>query len=267
MAVSSQINIGCSGDSTGAFTLSASGGTPGYTFNIGNGPVSSNLFNNLPAGSYCVTVSDLNFCQTFVCTTITQPSTTVSATASVTQQVSCNNGCNGSATVTATGGTAPYTFLWSANSQTTQTATGLCGGSSHSVRVRDANGCEFTTTVSLPNPAVLTASLTGTTNANCNGGTNGTATVTANGGTAPYTFSIGTPQATGNFTGLAAGNYVVTITDNRGCTTTVPFAITAPPALNITSISITSNYNGSQISCAGACDGAATVVAAGGTGT
>jgi gliding motility-associated-like protein len=266
-AVGTQVNIGCSGDSTGAFTVAALGGTPGYTYNIGNGPVSSNLFNNLPAGSYCVTVSDLNFCTSVVCATITQPATTVTATAGVTQQVTCNNACDGSASVVASGGTAPYTFLWSANSQTTQTATGLCGGSNYAVLVRDANGCEFTTTVSLPNPTVLTASVSSTSNALCDGDASGSATVTANGGTAPYTFSIGTPQANGNFNGLTAGNYVVTVTDNRGCTTTVPFVITAPPVLSITSINITSNYNGTQISCAGACDGAATVVAAGGTGT
>jgi hypothetical protein len=265
--ISSQTNVGCAGTATGSFTIAATGGTPGYTYNIGTGPLSSSLFNNLGAGTYTVTVSDLNFCETQVNVTITQPSTGISATTSVTTAVSCNNFCDGAATVTATGGTAPYTYSWS-NGQTSQTATGLCGGTNYTVEATDANGCEFITTLSMPNPALLTATLQSTTDELCSGAGTGAATIAAGGGTLPYSFNIGAgPQATGNFTGLTTGSYLVTVTDANGCSTTVPFIISGPPALVINSLSVTSNYNGSQVSCAGACDGAATVVGAGGTGT
>jgi gliding motility-associated-like protein len=265
--ISSQTNVGCAGTATGSFTIAASGGTPGYTYNIGTGPLSSSLFNNLGAGTYTVTVSDLNFCETQVNVTITQPSTGISATTSVTTVVSCNNFCDGAATVTATGGTAPYTYSWS-NGQTSQTATGLCGGANYTVQATDANGCEFITTLSMPNPVLLTANLQSTTDELCSGAGTGAATIAAGGGALPYSFNIGAgPQATGNFTGLTTGSYVVTVTDANGCSTTVPFIISGPPTLVINSLSVTSNYNGSQVSCAGACDGAATVVGAGGTGT
>ena len=271
--IAAQTNIGCTGDSTGSVTIAAAGGTPGYTFNIGTGPLSSPTFNNLPAGNYTITVSDLNFCETTVNVTITQPLTSLTATAAVTsnyngQQVSCRNSCDGAATAFPSGGTAPYTFLWTANNQTTATATGLCGGNSYSVRVRDANGCEFSSTVTLSNPSAVTATLVSTTDETCAGANNGAATVSAAGGTPGYSFNLGTgAQANGTFSNLASGNYVVTVTDLNGCTATVPFIINGPPALVITNINVTSNYNGTQISCFGACDGAATVVAAGGTGT
>jgi len=267
-AVSAQTNILCRGNNTGSFSVSVSGGTAGYTFNIGSGPFSSTTFNNLVAGSYTVTVEDLNYCATTVSTTITEPATNISAIAALTQQVSCNNACNGAAAVAASGGVAPYTYLWSANGQTSFTATGLCGGTNYAVTVTDANACPFTATVSIPNPALLTGALVSTTNVVCNGNPTGAATISANGGTLPYTFSIGSGnQNNGNFNNLNAGNYVATITDARGCTATVPFVINSNPSLVISSIAVSSNYNGQNISCNGNCDGAATVVASGGSGT
>ncbi|WBM73112.1 gliding motility-associated C-terminal domain-containing protein [Saprospira grandis] len=270
--VASQTNVGCLGDSSGAFTIGATGGTPGYTYDIGDGPVSSNVFNNLPAGFYSVTVTDLNYCSTTISVTITEPAAVLTASAVVTSNyngadVSCFNSCDGEATVTAAGGTAPYTYVWSANNQSTATATNLCGGANYSVQVTDANGCQATATVTIANPTPVVASLQSTVDVLCNGDATGQATVTATGGTANYTYDIGNgPQAANTFTNLAVGNYEATVSDANGCFTTVPFVINGPAALTST-INVTSNYNGNQISCAGACDGAATAVGAGGTGT
>ncbi|EJF53070.1 hypothetical protein SapgrDRAFT_1353 [Saprospira grandis DSM 2844] len=270
--VASQTNVGCLGDSSGAFTIAATGGTPGYTYDIGNGPVSSNVFNNLPAGFYSVTVTDLNYCSTTISVTITEPAAVLTASAIVTSNyngadVSCFNSCDGEATVTAAGGTAPYTYVWSANNQSTATATNLCGGANYSVQITDANGCQATATVTIANPTPVVASLQSTVDVLCNGDATGQATVTSTGGTANYTYDIGNgPQAANTFTNLAVGNYEATVSDANGCFTTVPFVINGPAALTST-INVTSNYNGTQISCAGACDGAATAVGAGGTGT
>ena len=268
-----QQNVDCRNNATGLVTVQATGGTPSYTYNI-NAPVPANngTFSQLPAGSYAITVQDLNFCTTVVPVVITQPTTALTIAATVSsnyngQHLSCANVCDGEATVTASGATAPYTILWSNNSQTTLTATGLCAGT-HSVVVTDANGCQQNAVVTLTAPSLLTASVLNTTNVVCAGDLTGTAQVRAVGGTPTYVFSIsGQSNTTGNFTGLADGNYVATITDRNACSATTNFNILAPNALVISAINVTSNYNGAQISCNGASNGAATVVAAGGTGT
>jgi hypothetical protein len=219
-------------------------------------------------------VSDINFCSVTVPVIITQPTTRIALAASVSsnyngRQISCFGAADGEATAIATNGVAPYSFQWdaAANGQTTSTATGLAAGT-YSVIANDANGCSATAVVTITQPTSVTATLVSTTNVQCAGSPTGTARIQAVGGTPGYVFSIGTASnTTGQFTGLTDGNHVVTVTDRNGCATTVPFVITAPAALQITAINVTSNYNGQQISCNNACDGAATVVAAGGTGT
>jgi gliding motility-associated-like protein len=171
--------------------------------------------------------------------------------------VTCNGGSNGSATVTASGGTAPYTYLWSPGNQTTATITGLAAGS-YTCRVIDATPDTVLDTIVITEPPVLTAT-TSQTNVSCNGGSDGTATVSVSGGTTPYTYSwapAGGNNATA--TGLSAGNYTCTITDSNGCSLQEAFTITQPPPLTAT----TSQVN---ILCNGNTTGSATVNVSGGT--
>ena len=116
--------------------------------------------------------------------------------------VSCYDGADGSATITATGGTAPYTYLWS-DGQTTATATGL-GAGTYSVTATDANGCTTSQTVTVNEPTAL-SNLMSSTNVSCNAFTDGTATITVSGGTAPYTYLWSDGQVTATATGLGAG--------------------------------------------------------------
>ena len=275
-SVVTQLNISCRGDSTGVVTIQATAGTgtPGYTYTI-NAPIPSNngTFVGLPAGGYTVTVSDLNFCSTTVPVVITQPASRITLAASVSsnyngRQVSCFGASDASATAIATNGQAPYSFQWdaAANAQTTNIATGLAAGT-YSVVATDANGCSATSTVTVTQPAQLAATLVSTTNVQCAGTPTGRVTLQASGGTPNYTFEVaGIISNNGVINGLTDGNYVVTVTDRNGCQTTVPVVILGPAPLQITAINVTSNYNGADISCHNACDGAATVVAAGGTG-
>ena len=153
--------------------------------------------------------------------------------------VDCFGNNSGSATINY--GTPAYTYSWSsAPVQTTQTATGLYAGT-YSVTVIDAAGCIFSDTVVIASPTGLTVIPPVITNANCFGTSSGTATVTATGGTPAYTYSwnpIG--QLTSTATGLAAGVYTITITDNNGCIIKTLAAVTQPTAVTASISSDTS---------------------------
>ena len=137
--------------------------------------------------------------------------------------ITCGNLSNGSATINVAGGTAPYTYVWTASPATTATATGLAGGT-YTVTITDANGCTTTQVITITSPPPIIASSTFTP-ASC-GNNDGTATATASGGTGNLTYNwtpSGGTNATAN--GLAMGSYTVTITDANGCTTTQTVAI------------------------------------------
>ncbi|MFY7665057.1 reprolysin-like metallopeptidase, partial [Flavobacterium sp.] len=149
--------------------------------------------------------------------------------------VSCFGLSTGSATVNVTGGTAPYTYLWSPSGGTAATATNLAAGT-YTVTATDANGCTIDRVFTITQPAAALA-LTAQSQINvaCNAGTNGSATVNvATGGTGTYTYdwSPGTPTGDGTrtITGLASGTYTCTVTDSNGCTAFVNFTITQPAA-------------------------------------
>src|SRR6185436_17852184 len=100
--------------------------------------------------------------------------------------VLCNGGNSGSATVTAGGGIAPYSYSWSSGG-TAATENNLAAGN-YSVTVTDANGCTSVATAVVAEPTTLTSS-TVPVDVLGNGGNTGSATVTAGGGIAPYTYS------------------------------------------------------------------------------
>ncbi|MEI6816764.1 MAG: PKD domain-containing protein [Bacteroidota bacterium] len=161
----------------------------------------------------------------------------------------------GSATVSATGGTAGYSYHWSTNPvQTSSTATGLAAGTYY-VTVTDAHGCTDSVNVIILG---MTNNMVHT-DVTCNGGTNGTATITVTGGTSPFVYHWNSApvQTTQTATGLAAGSYIVTVTDVNGCTVVVNVTITQPSQL-------TATIGSQNISCNGLTDGSASVTAGGG---
>ncbi|MCR6639270.1 MAG: hypothetical protein NVV82_09860 [Sporocytophaga sp.] len=221
----------CNGGSTGTATITATGGTAPYT---GTG-----TFTGLAAGTHSFAVTDANGCSSTVSVLIGEP--TVLSVSETHTDALCNGGSTGTATITATGGTAPYTG--------TGTFTGLAAGT-HSFTVTDANGCSLTVSVVIGEPILLSASETHT-DALCNGASSGTATITATGGTAPY-------SGTGTFTGLAAGTHSFTVTDANGCSSTVSVVIGEPTILSI-------SETHTDALCNGASSGTATITATGGT--
>src|SRR6185369_3784070 len=124
------------------------------------------------------------------------------------------------ATANPAGGSGGNTYLWS-NGQTTQTATGLSAGT-YTVTVTDNNGCSDVAMITLTEPTQLLAGTITSTdyngyNISCNGGSNGDATANPAGGSGGNTYLWSNGQTTQTATGLSAGTYTVTVTDNNGC--------------------------------------------------
>ena len=142
-------DVGCFGEATGAIVLTVGGGTPGYTYLWSNGATTKDI-SGLTAGVYTVTITDANGCQTTDGATIGQPDAPLMCTVALENGVSVNGGTDGSATVNPTGGTMAYSYSWD-NGETTQTALALTAGL-HSVTVTDANGCQTTCEVQIPEP-------------------------------------------------------------------------------------------------------------------
>jgi gliding motility-associated-like protein len=256
-ATSSQQNILCFNQCNGTATVTPSGGTPNYTYSWNTVPSqTTSTATGLCAGNYTCTVKDANNCSITVTFTITQPPQLI---ASVSQtNTPCNSTCQGTATVNPSGGTPNYSYSWNTvPTQTTQTATGLCAGN-YTCTITDANGCTITRTFTITQPTLLTVSLNPTT-IPCNGQCNASIGSSVSGGTAPYQYSWSPGnQTTNSITGLCAGSYTLTVTDNQGCTATANVTINQPTALTLVTAS-------NPVICFGQCNGSASAIAGGGT--
>ena len=180
----------------------------------------------------------------------------------LTTSVISNNNCfgdnNGSASVNVIPvAAAPFFYSWNTiPAQTTATATGLAGGT-YTVTVNALNSCTTTATAIITEPAALTHSVN-IIQPGC-AVTTGSATITENGGTTPYTYSWFPSGGTGPIaSGLAPGNYIVTVTDSKLCKEDINIIIATATAPNINIV------NSKDVSCFGLSDGNATVLATGG---
>lgn len=248
-------NVTCFGFGNGNATAGGSGNfSAPITYSWSNGQTTQTA-NNLIPGTYTVYLLDVFGCTSQTVVTITQPAQLNFAINST--SVSCFNGSNGSATVTnITGGTPGFTYLWTPGGSTLTSAGGFAAGV-YSVTVTDANGCNFTNSVNITQPTSVSV-ISNTTTANCNQN-NGSATVTANGGFGPYTYTWSTSQTGPVLSNVPAGTYTVQVQDNNGCIQTL--AATVPNASG-PQVSISSQTN---VSCNGGNNGSATALVTGGT--
>ncbi|MFN3784725.1 MAG: hypothetical protein ACK4R6_12475 [Spirosomataceae bacterium] len=258
---SSVVNVSCPGGTNGSATVSVlSGGTAPYSYVWNNGVTSTDATaSGLSAGSYTVTVTDANGCKSERSITITQP--TQLAISEVITDVSCFGGTNGSISVTVSGGTAPYSYVWNNGiTSTSASVSGLSAGS-YTVTVTDGNGCSFQKMFTVNQPAAL--SVVGeSSNVVCFGESTGSARAVVSGGTAPYSYvwNNGVTSTSATASGLSAGSYTVTVTDANGCTAQQTVNVGQPAVLSIQLVSKI------DLSCFGSNDGAIEVTAAGGTG-
>lgn len=222
------VNATC-GNNNGSATATASGGATPYSYLWSNGQTTATI-TGLAAGSYSVTVSDASSCAGDDSASVfstSAPSVTITST-----DASCAGCSDGSVTASVTGGTAPYSYLWSSG-DTTATINGKSAGT-YSVTVTDANSCAVMDSAVIGQPLCnLSIASVSQTNVSCNGGNNGSASVIVTGGSAPYIYLWSNGQANSTATGLAAGAYSVTISDTSGCSDTAMFTITQPSAITV----------------------------------
>lgn len=244
--------VSCNGASDGDIDISVVGGSTCEPYDITwTGPngftASSQNLTGLEAGSYTVTILDINGCSTSATYTITEPTTLV-ATCSA-EDALCNGDANGSVSVSVTGGTEPYSYSWS-NGSTDASQSGLTAGT-YVVTVTDANGCTATCNATVGQPNILTAVVVVQDETLVNG-CNGSATVNPTGGTPPYSYEWSNGGTTQTITDLCAGTYTVTVYDANMCEYTTS-NIVNPPSCDL-DVAISS----SDVDCNGSETGTAT---------
>lgn len=261
-------NIDCFGAATGSVKLEIGGGTGSYSvwWNGPNGFVSNGPeINNLAAGNYSATITDAAGCSAVETVSVTAPASALAVNLPAQGDTICFGANNGSATAIPSGGTAPYSYLWSSNNQTTATATGLVTGF-YRATVTDAKNCTAIDSVFIPQQALLVVEAAGG-KADCFGPNTGTAQVTAvfygttpaNLGQFSWQWNTIPVQTSQQATGLQAGQtYTVTVTDQRGCSATQTASIGAPAPIDVSIISAVSPQ------CFNGADGSIVVLGAGG---
>jgi gliding motility-associated-like protein len=238
----------CGGRNGSIKVGAVTGGTAPYTYAINGSSTyqSGTTFSALLAGEYTVTVKDANGCVTSK--TVAVGNVAGPSDLAVNSKSTTCGSSNGELTITdVTGGTAPYTYSKNSTSfQSSATFTGMAAGS-HTITVKDANGCTFAETFTITDIAGPTAAAASSLPATC-ADNNGSITAgTVTGGTAPYLYSVDGSnfQAEKVFGGLASGSYTLTVKDANGCTVTTSVAVGQNVPTSFTS-STTSSTCGSK---------------------
>jgi hypothetical protein len=217
----------------GIATASPTGGSGTYTY-VWNTGATTALINNLPGGTYTVTVTDSNNCSVVQSTVVTVGHCGVVNGFLVTNPP-CSGSAGGSATVVLTGGFPPFTYLWSSGG-TGGVESGL-GAGEYLVSITDVNGCRIVDSTHLTEPPLLTATLLSTTNTICKNDPSGAISLAASGGTGALTVLWTNGQTQFSISSLLSGTYTATVTDENGCTAVKSAIVLAidlvPPTIQI----------------------------------
>ncbi len=209
-------NASC-GNANGTVSVLPIGGQAPYIYNIGNGPTNNSTFDNLSQGNYTITVTDNGGCMSTQ-NLIIENTPTPGITIDDLQDASCNLN-NGIITVRGVDGLAPYTFDIGNGLTPNSTFTNLAAGS-YSITLTDSNGCSASVNLTLESSGGPQLNIVSTSEARCDR-ENGSFVLSPIGGIPPFTYDIGNgPTDSPEFSNLAGGNYVVTLTDANGCTAT-----------------------------------------------
>ncbi len=250
----------CKDIAEGEIEINVFGGTAPYTYAWNSGQTIQDV-NNLLAGDYTLTLSDINGCTNAVTHTVNEPATNVQLSISGVD-ILCKNDSTGSLDLLSTGGTPGYTFEWS-NSQ------GLVlpfqsediidiPADEYSVLVTDLNGCEERINFEIFEPAVELLTMPVLTQINCNGDATGVIDPDVYGGTAGYTFAWSDGSSNSTNSNLLAGTYNLLVTDANSCTFSEEYIIEEP-----TELVLATTFT--NVLCFGESTGSAEVMASGAT--
>jgi len=255
--------LDCNGDATGYVDLTVTGGTEPYSYNWSNGATVQDIAGVI-ADTYNVTVTDANACETTDNATITEAAAIFITILPPAPEVTCYGDNDAQITASPTGGTPPYDYAWDdPGLQRTPTATDMPAGY-FTVTVTDDNGCEETESKTITQPGEIV--IESVPDISCNNGNDGTILLNVSGGTTPFDYFWDTEDGSGldptekNQSGLSAGRYYFTATDENNCQYEDSIDIINPPAIIIDS------ENATDASSSSASDGSVTVTASGGTG-
>ncbi len=261
-AVTGSAAVSCGGAGDGMAFVTASGGTEPYNFSWDGQPASpdADTLNNLSGGTYTLAITDANGC-TFNTTVDVAENPPVSLVADA-EDTFCNGGAQGTANAQAEGGDGNYVYEWYEVGNGVviggqPNINGLAAGD-YLVVVADGSGCMDTAFVNVGEPEEITVAMV-VDSASCNGNSDGTAALTAAGGTPGYVYTWqndGISADTRN--DLAAGTYTVLVSDLNGCSTEVEVVIGAPEAMNL-------ELTPTLVSCFGGADGTVNTLVDGGT--
>ena len=226
--------------------------TSPYGYQWSNGSTSEDL-SNVVAGNYSLTVTDVNGCITNAIYNIAEPNK-ISASFNVIN-ANCNLS-NGSATVVATGGVGSFNYLWN-NGTAGATITNQTLGV-YSVTITDANNCAVVDSINIFNSGQAVVSLVTQINPTCNAYNNGQITVSVLGGLGPYQLQWSNGGSSYTNSNLAAGIYILTVTDITGCSSQKLYTLTEPDSIAI-------SFSGIDEHC-GKSDGSITTSIIGGNG-
>jgi gliding motility-associated-like protein len=250
----------CFDSASGTIVVHGTGGAAPYTYAFGAAIYSgTNTFTALVAGAYSFDIKDANGCITDTSVSVTQPAA-ITPALTITQP-SCYGSVNGSVTISASGGTPAFTYSFDGGTFSgTTTYTSLPAGSG-SIAIKDANGCIHDTAFTIAQPSRLFFGSISFTNISCNGGADGSVTVTGAGASAPYQYAAntGTYQTSPMLTGLAAGTQIIHVMDSHGCTIDTSITLTQPAALVFTGADTVNP------TCQGYRNGSVALLVAGGT--
>lgn len=255
------VHINCFGQSTGSITSGISGGTPTYNYNWSNGASTANL-TNVPAGVYTLTVTDFNGCVGNFTYTLTQPAAGLNLTLNGVN-VKCFGESTGSVTSTITGGTQPYTYLWSNGAVTSNISN--VPAATYDLTVTDNVGCTVNASQIISQPLAPLALTSVITNVDCNGNNSGAVDLSVTGGTAPYTYqwsnsaSIILNTFVQDISAQYADSYTALVTDANQCQASLLSTITE----SASPLAITGVVN--DVNCFGVNDGAIDITVTGGT--
>ena len=257
--------VNCFGQNDGSIISTATGGSGLLTYQILPGSVSntSGTFNNLTAGVYSITATDVNLC--FISTTVSISEPLPLQIINVSQTpLSCVPGNDASIIVSVSGGTPTYQYAINGGSlQSSNQFSNLSPGQ-YTVTATDLNSCTVSTIVVAQAPVVLSWTNATSTPVSCSGSSDGDISVliSNNNGGLQYVLNAGLQQnASGNFSGLTAGLYTVVATDALNCSLATTLLVGSPLPVQVNSFTKT------DPSCFADNNGSAQIIATGGTGS